>query len=490
MVSTIVRPQRAHRNWLPLAFFLAFFILNGILGSNVLNAIDANRQEQNSTLRNIATLNRLYLEVLLAETGQRGYLLTDTSEYLLPYSQAVSILETELADPRALDLDEEQVVRYERFSGLIREKLAELASTVSSANANRQFEAIQQVFTNRGFVLMDALSGVVDEMLAYENQVLVERQASTERSRILALYMIIAANLLGVLMVLIVARLARKARTIEELYVKSLQDATETLELKVAERTERLQHYSNELKRSNRELEDFAFVASHDLQEPLRKIQAFGDRLETGLETQLQEQEKDYLRRMRSAASRMSQLIEDLLSISRITSKAQPFIKVSLLKVIEYVFENLELVIEESDAQFEIESLPEIEADPSQMRQLFQNLIGNALKFRKPDQTPHISIRVRNLTEPISHFSDWVDIEVSDNGIGFDSGHAEMIFKPFQRLHGRDQYAGTGIGLAICRRIVERHGGTITASSTEGQGTIFSIRLPLKNSSISLNNAA
>lgn len=479
--------QRGAR--LPLSFFTIFFILNGILGFSVLKFIESDQEDIDITLRNITELNGLYHEVLKAETGQRGFLLTDTEAYLGPYSNAVEALERKLADPGVLQLNEDQSERYRQFSALIRQKLDELADTVSAANENRAFEAIQLVFTNRGFNLMDDISNGVNELVSHENLLLLERQSRMARNRGIALYLVLAANLLGILMVLILARLARKARITEQIYVQSLQDARDTLELKVAERTETLQHYSSELKRSNRELQDFAFVASHDLQEPLRKIQAFSDRLQTGFEEQLDEQGKDYLQRMKNAASRMSQLIEDLLTFSRITSKAQPFLDVSLSEIMDQVLDNLEVAIEESQARIEIDALPEIEADASQMRQLFQNLIGNALKFRKEGVQALIEIKVRAMSadENNAHRIEWVEIEISDNGIGFDSQHAEVIFKPFQRLHRRDEYRGTGIGLAICRRIVERHGGTISAASKEGVGTRIIIRLPLQNNSFNLD---
>lgn len=233
------------------------------------------------------------------------------------------------------------------------------------------------------------------------------------------------------------------------------------------------QEFVERLQQSNRELEDFAHVASHDLQEPLRKIQAFGDRLVSRFGESIPPEGRDYLQRMQNAAERMQGLINDLLSFSRITTKARPFTPVELSAVASEVVHDLEIAIQESGGAVEVGTLPRVEADPLQMRQLLQNLIGNALKFRKTDVPPRVEIRGRQR-------DGMATVEVRDNGIGFDQKYAERIFTIFERLHGRGVYKGTGIGLAICRKIVERHHGTITADSIPGEGTMFTIELPVR----------
>ncbi|MDY7007678.1 MAG: PAS domain S-box protein [Cyanobacteriota bacterium] len=229
------------------------------------------------------------------------------------------------------------------------------------------------------------------------------------------------------------------------------------------------------LKISNQELEDFAYVASHDLQEPLRKIQTFGDRLKAKYGEVLDEKGQDYLRRMQNAANRMQILIRDLLNFSRVTTKAQPYISVDLFEIVTQVIGDLENRIEQTKGQVEVGELLTIEADPTQIRQLLQNLIGNALKFHIPEKPPIVKVET-NLQWEINQ----VQIMVSDNGIGFEEKYLDRIFIPFQRLHGRQQYEGTGIGLAICRKIVERHNGNITANSIPNQGTTFVITLPIE----------
>ena len=239
-------------------------------------------------------------------------------------------------------------------------------------------------------------------------------------------------------------------------------------DLKVS--AERLEHTNKELENSNRELQDFAFIASHDLQEPLRKIQAFGDRLMTRCKDRLDEEGKDFLARMQNSAKRMSQLINDLLKYSRVATRTEPLDTVDMREAVREVISDLEPRIEWLGANVEVFELPAIKAEQSQIRQLFQNLISNALKFRGKEQ-PHIKIYSQRTDHEFRIF-------VEDNGIGFEEQFLDRIFMPFQRLHGRSAYEGTGMGLAICRKIVERYGGSITAKSKPGEGSTFIIWLP------------
>ncbi len=257
----------------------------------------------------------------------------------------------------------------------------------------------------------------------------------------------------------------------------SFHDLTEREVIRTA-----LERKAADLARSNAELEHFAFVASHDLQEPLRKIQAFGDRLKTRQGDELGDRGLDYLNRMLNATTRMRTLIDNLLTYARVTTNAQPFVPVDLGEVLREVTSDLELRIQSEGAHIDAKDLPTIDADPSQMRQLMQNLIGNALKFRREETAPVITIRsavVRRDRKGSVHDGEHCRISVEDNGIGFDKKFGDRIFQIFQRLHGRSQYEGTGIGLAISRRIVERHRGRITAQSSCGQGSTFTFTLPL-----------
>jgi len=249
-------------------------------------------------------------------------------------------------------------------------------------------------------------------------------------------------------------------------------------ERKKAEKQKEL--YLEQLKRSNEELQDFAFVASHDLQEPLRKIQSFGDLLVTEFSDSISDEGRDFLVRMQTAATRMRVLIDSLLAYSRVTTKTRPFFQVHLVEAVEEALGNLAVLKEEKNASVEVGELPTVEGDKLQMVQLFQNLIGNALKFHRKGASPKVKIHAHTIHEGQSDKDDAYEIFVEDNGIGFDESYLSRIFGPFQRLHGKNEYQGVGIGLAICRKIVERHHGHITANSRPGEGAVFKVTLPGK----------
>jgi PAS domain S-box-containing protein len=271
-------------------------------------------------------------------------------------------------------------------------------------------------------------------------------------------------------------------------YFGILTDITEQKETqaRLENSEEHLQQMNYKLLNKNNELKDFVYAASHDLQEPLRKIMTFSQRLKTRSNGHLDLDTAQTLERIDNSARRMHELINSLLSYSRLTRESQPFVRLSLNHVVQDVLMDLEIPIREAKAQVEIEELPTISADPVQFRQLFQNLLSNALKFKRPDVSPNIRIYSRLLTgdelAAVCSFCNpqhvFHQIVVEDNGVGFESRYADQIFKIFQRLHSRNDYQGTGIGLAICRKIVERHNGYIIAQSDVGKGSRFMILLP------------
>lgn len=289
--------------------------------------------------------------------------------------------------------------------------------------------------------------------------------------------------------------------------IGTVQDITTNREIKVAlesqvqERTEQLAstnaalaatnlellNSNNLLKQSNTNLQQFAYVASHDLQEPLRKIKSFANLLTERHGESLGDGGITYLNRMQSAAGRMSNLIDDLLTFSRVTSQKEHTGMVSLAKVISQVLDDVDLAVTESAAVISVGSMPEINGDEIQLHQLFQNLISNSLKFKRPDVPP--AIQITSSIVSVEHLpkelvvtrttGSFHKIIVADNGIGFDQKYADRIFQLFQRLHGRSEYAGTGIGLAICERVASNHGGGISVESRPGEGARFSVFFPV-----------
>ena len=250
------------------------------------------------------------------------------------------------------------------------------------------------------------------------------------------------------------------------IYLESLQ-VSET-RLKQAEET--LQKLNEELSRSNRDLEQFASVASHDLQEPLRMVASYTELLARRYSSQLDDEARKFILYAVEGATRMQQLIDDLLLFSRVGTRKLPQESVSTEELLATALHNLQAAIDESGAEITRDELPTVRADSSQMLQLFQNLVGNAIKFRRPGEPPRIHVSACTLGQ------EW-QFSITDNGIGIDPQFSERIFTIFQRLHAREQYPGTGIGLAICKRIVERHGGRIWVESVPGQGSTFHFTL-------------
>jgi light-regulated signal transduction histidine kinase (bacteriophytochrome) len=260
-----------------------------------------------------------------------------------------------------------------------------------------------------------------------------------------------------------------------------LRNARDELELRVQERTAELQiaysaleQHSAQLKAMNQELQEFAFIASHDLQEPLRKIQTFGDMLFRKHKESFNSEGQDYMERVIKSANHMSELLRSLLNYSRTGTSILDYKPVSLTAVAKDAASDLELLIRKAKGSVEISDMPTVDADAVLLRQLFQNFIENSIKYGKESEPP--SVKIYGGIEDGT-----CQVMIEDNGIGFEKAYCGKIFKPFERLHGRNSpYSGTGMGLAICRKIVERHGGNIRAESEPGKGSTFIIRLPVK----------
>lgn len=473
---------------LMIALVVVVIAANSVYTIHTLDELAAVEGRIFTTNKVIDSINALHVAVLRTESGQRGFLLSNDSAYLEDYEKTLNRVNQLIdeVEKSAIKSDyDEQGVRIEKLISLAKRKLNELIKTVELARDDKQGKAIDIFNSQIGLDLYDKFESLFAEIAEEERRLQAQHVNALVKLRAdSANNVIISAATTGLLIVGMFFLLRLNIReTIN--HRRELEHHNMVLESRVEDRTVELKVYSEELARSNRELEDFAFVASHDLQEPLRKIRAFGNRLSTGYQDVLDERGQDFLARMLNAAERMSMLISDLLAFSRVTTRGKDFTDTDLTEIVNAVLDDLEIPIEETKAEITVDALPTMKADASQMNQLFLNLLSNALKFRLPDVSPQITlqcVKVDNKDEQhlqlLSGF-EWVKLTLQDNGIGFEQTFAEKIFAPFQRLHGRSEYAGTGIGLAVCRRIVERHNGVINAYSEQGKGARFEIYLPL-----------
>jgi signal transduction histidine kinase len=472
------------------SLFLSFGLLAFALVVNAVVAYRAtvrmieNQRWVDHTQEVLLNVAELFSALQDTETGQRGYLISGSDAFLGPYQESLGRIDSQMAVLRRLTADNpRQQERLGRLEPHIRQRLRILEENLETRRRSG-LGAVAEDSLLQGQREMLAVRQLIQEITGEERRLLAVRNEDSRDSGRQALLTLTVANLLllglTVLSFLLVRRyLVERARTEE-----ALRASRDELEIRVQERTadlvrsnDQLSLLTRELERSNRELQDFAFVASHDLQEPLRKIQAFGDRLGSKHGAALGASGLDYLQRMQAAAQRMHVLINDLLTFSRVTSKAQPFAPVDLGQVAREVLTDLEVRLQETGGEVELAELPSLDADGLQMRQLFQNLIGNALKFHRPGVPPRVEVRAAAEEREGRPF--WL-LSFMDNGIGFDMKYLDRIFTPFQRLHGRGEYEGTGMGLAVCRRIVERHQGEITAESVPGEGTRFLVLLPAR----------
>jgi len=413
-------------------------------------ARDDVRQSTNTNIE----LADVYSSMRDAESGQRGYLLTGNPLYLAPYNSGIKAVQGYLTDLQPQYTNTQYTSEMSQLNQVSQAKLQELAETVHLRDTQGLSAALVVVNSNKGIVIMDKLQSLLSTM---EKQIDTKSAARDHTASVfsaVAYGSLIASLVFTLVLVYFVRIVFRQLKTQSKL----------------------LENTNVELGRSNHELEDFASIASHDLQEPLRKIQAFGDRLATT--TDLSDDSQLYLDRMLGAAGRMRVLIDDLLSYSRVTTKAKPFKRVSLKRIIQEVILDMEVRIAETGTKIRVSQLPAIEADATQLRQLFQNLISNAIKFRSEGTEPRIKIYSTMAT---TGDRDTVTVSVTDNGIGFDQKYVDRIFTIFQRLHGRNEYEGTGIGLAVVRKIAERHGGTVVVESKVGKGSRFDVTLPIQH---------
>ena len=476
-----------------LGVALLFVIVNALFTSRaVVRLVDAQDAATQATALLEAT-SRLRTLVDDARAGRRDYSTngqtSDLNQFLQARQRVPGVLQEviDLSTGRAWEEDALEALRNELQAWLEHSDPLppERRGTVDPVRDARdrsiryaRLERIRQILSDHDQAELDALEEL--------------RQQSQRIGRRSVVFVFAQAGLSLILLVVIAGLGDRERRQAEQQaeelarrvdgQTRMLRTRAEQLESALADRAravEELEELSEELERSNRELNDFAFIASHDLQEPLRKVRAFADLVARRYSDALDERGQDYLKRLSNAAERMSTLIEDLLRLSRVARNPPSLGTVELRALVDEIVELTDVRREELDGTVTIEGwLPEVDADPAQLRQLFLNLISNGLKFHRDGVPPEVAVTGEAAT---LDGRDAVRITVADNGIGIDEKYHDRIFGAFQRLHGRSEYEGTGIGLAVVRRVVERHDGTIEVSSVVGEGTTMLITLPLRH---------
>ncbi|SHM36561.1 ATP-binding protein [Chitinophaga sp. CF418] len=445
-----------------LGFFIAFtvIIVASICSFLVTKNLLDNARWLNHTIEISKSLEVITKQLKDAESAIRGYSITGDTAFLRPTMQQRSIkIEEEYMMLRRITADNrQQQLHLDTLKKLLDKKYQQLmAGEAKLTSPQKDTSAVWE-----GEKSMDRIDHKVQDMLNIENIKL--RQKSRLQSFFSAIWIpvIFISSLMAILIgIYSYVTLTREFR----------------LQLHIESRLKSYQHDLQQniklLNKSNEELEQFAYVASHDLQEPLRKISTFSDRLQTKHGDQLPPEATDLINRMVGAVGRMRILINDLLLFSR-AGRITPenIVKVDMTQLIQEVAGDLEVSLQEKRAVVNIAPIPMIEGTPTSFHQLFQNIIANAIKFAHPERQLVINIRSEQENNECK-------IYIEDNGIGFDPAYAERIFLLFQRLHGMSEYSGTGIGLAICKKIVDSHHGHITALGTPGRGATFIITLPL-----------
>lgn len=432
------------------------------------NTVD--RQWVTHTLLVLERLSDLQSQIANAESGQRSFLLTGDKAYLEAYEESLTAIPESLSELRQLTSD--NPVQQRNLDGLddrVSARLTILKEVIGTRNRSGLAASVAAILTGTSKLRMHEIRSDISMMKTEERRLLVIRSNALDLSTHQAKLFISFGEALGFCFLLLAGvviqqEMSKRRRSEEEIRILNAD-----LERRVAERTSELSARSKDLERSNMDLQQFAYVASHDLQEPLRTISSFTQLLAKRYRSQLDDKAREFIDFAVDGCKRMQTLISDLLAFSRVGAQAQPLRPVRCDAVLDRVLKNLRFVIQESGAEIQREPLPVLIADEVQLAQLLQNLIVNAIKFRS-QQAPCIHISAERKDAACT-------IMVRDNGIGVAPEHYERIFVIFQRLHTQTQYPGTGIGLAVCKKIVERHGGRISIQPAPQGGSIFSFTM-------------
>ncbi len=458
-----------------VAVFILFFISN--LSYQQVKSLSEKEQLVMHTYKVQILLEQLFSLTKDAETGQRGFIITNDSAFLQPYNNAYHNIDSIYNEIKVLTKDSpEQQQNLINLKPIINRRFELLGSRLNEINKYTLSSDSFRAQMVKGKVVMDILRQRLNLMIDSEKNLLEQRQKA--RNSKLSITPFFSLLLLFFSLIIFIAayyKISNDVNTLKNLN-NELLNTQNSLEEK-----------NTELVRSNIELASFNHVASHDLQEPLRKIQLFISRIYDEEEGELSEKNQDYLKKVQVSANRMQILIDDLLAYSRVNGTDNAFEKKDLSSIIETVLNEFEQAqtIKEKNAVIHYRNLPKIKCIPFQLKQLFTNLIGNSLKYSDPNRAPVINIRsaiVNGKDIPHTKIGDaekkYHKITVSDNGIGFEQKYAENIFALFQRLHDKQMFPGTGVGLAICKKVVENHFGFIAATSIPDKGTTFYIFLP------------
>lgn len=462
--------------------FLTFLLilLTGILSIYSVRNLNSNVHWTLHTKDVLQLSDELYASILEIESNLRGYSLSSDARFISDYSNGKRASLKILDSLQRLTIENKsQQINFQNLRQLIGEKFLLSDSIlamvrVSEINKNPQIALI----VIRGKEITQKIKDAISQINEEENSFLAKTNTGLHRNLNILPAILLFTTLIGV---------GAGALSLYSLYQYNKKKVEG--DIRIADYQQQLKDQIQLLHESNKELEQFAYVASHDLQEPLRKITSFSDLLMEQFKSNLDGDGALYLERIHHSASRMRLLINDLLNYSRV-SRNLPIEQIDLNATMVAVKEDLEIQIKEKNAAIEVFNLPVITGNNSECRQLFQNLISNSLKFSIQGVRPHISILAGDAgVEDLKHLAgydaskQYLSIKVTDNGIGFNQEYADKIFIIFQRLHGRDEYEGTGIGLAICKKITEKYGGTIYARSFPGKGATFVILLPKRYSS-------
>lgn len=492
MLTQVTRPERdspaSFRYWRLLFVLVASVLAIDLMVAVVsVSRMKLNFDEMSRVMQMAMAVRSAYSAIQDVEISERNYLVGRNEQARKVYQDSVLELIAQMKKMELIETGPRTRVLVQDLNALLTDRLNTRHIAITDAAYDDTQVSKENWNAQESTALLSKIRTIVEAIESTYQRLMVAREEDLQRLETGIIFSLAVVMGLSLASMILIYRVAQQALARQSAWDDDQVLQRQELERRVAERTEDLQRFSQELQRSNKELEDFAFVASHDLQEPLRKIMAFGDRLEMKYAQDLGDG-VDYLNRMRAAAQRMARLINDLLEFSRVATHPGSFKQISLDKVLGDVMDDLEEMVASSSARVTLDPLPEIEADETQMHQLLQNLIVNAIKFVESDRNPAIRVTSRILVDESTAEPGLdrrrVELQVIDNGIGIDEAYKERIFKPFQRLHSQGNYSGTGIGLAVCKRIVERHSGTLRVESQPGYGSVFIVNLPMSQASV------